>query len=249
MCRTCGCQDHDKFHPRYRYNPDEQSVKGLLKKLLAETYLLYIQTQGAHWNVIGGSFPQLHTLFQTQYEELSTAVDLIAEQIRIFHSLAPATAAEFISLAGFQESPPSERADALVDALIEANKKVNETASALADAARENLDIQELAIQRMKAHGKAIWMLRSTRGHSSALRRWNRNPIRRWRRNPSIICNNCGTGNRAGRETCWKCGFDLGGSPSERMANIRRRAFAGSVFRRNPYRNYRKRWRNRRFWR
>src|SRR4051812_11851754 len=53
-----------------------------LNKLLANSYDLLAQTHLAHWNVEGTDFFQLHSAFQTQYEELFEGVDEVAEQVR-----------------------------------------------------------------------------------------------------------------------------------------------------------------------
>lgn len=53
-----------------------------LSGLLADTYTLYLKTHNYHWNVTGPMFQTLHTMFMTQYTELSLAVDDIAERIR-----------------------------------------------------------------------------------------------------------------------------------------------------------------------
>ena len=53
-----------------------------LSRLLADTYTLYLKTHNFHWNVTGPMFQTLHLMFETQYNELALAVDLIAERIR-----------------------------------------------------------------------------------------------------------------------------------------------------------------------
>ncbi|MEM6558094.1 MAG: ferritin-like domain-containing protein, partial [Pseudomonadota bacterium] len=53
-----------------------------LKRLLGETYALYVKTHGYHWNVTGPRFQALHAEFMTQYSELWAALDEIAERIR-----------------------------------------------------------------------------------------------------------------------------------------------------------------------
>lgn len=53
-----------------------------LNLVLADSYALMSLTHLAHWNVEGQGFFALHTAFQTQYEELFTAVDEIAERVR-----------------------------------------------------------------------------------------------------------------------------------------------------------------------
>ena len=58
----------------------ERIVQGL-SALLADSYTLYLMTHNFHWNVTGPYFNTLHTLFQTQYEDLALANDLIAERL------------------------------------------------------------------------------------------------------------------------------------------------------------------------
>lgn len=60
-----------------------------LSRLLADTYTLYLKTHKYHWNVTGPMFQTLHLMFETQYNELALAVDLIAERIRALDVLAP----------------------------------------------------------------------------------------------------------------------------------------------------------------
>lgn len=158
----------------YSRNPgrtDKRVVANKLKQLLANTYLLYIQTQGAHWNVIGSNFPQLHTLFQTQYEELSAAIDVIAEHIRTYGEMSPGSATEFKYLATFEEVPFSDgnslSSDALLDLLIEQHRATMEVAADLGDLTANAIHTQDLAANRIDAHEKAIWMLTSTRNKTT----------------------------------------------------------------------------------
>src|SRR3954463_2374927 len=90
----------------------DASRKAICKKLehfLADTYTLYLKTHGFHWNVTGSMFQTLHLMFETQYNELWTAVDEIAERIRALGSYAPGTYREFSKLTtiGESESIPS----------------------------------------------------------------------------------------------------------------------------------------------
>ncbi|HBT36354.1 MAG TPA: DNA starvation/stationary phase protection protein, partial [Hyphomonas sp.] len=67
-----------------------------LRVLLAETYALYSKTHGYHWNVTGPRFNSLHTMFETQYNELWMALDEIAERIRALGHFAPTSPAEMV---------------------------------------------------------------------------------------------------------------------------------------------------------
>ncbi len=62
-----------------------------LKKLLADSYTLYLQTHNFHWNVTGPQFRELHLMFEEHYTELALAVDEITERIRTLGFAAPAT--------------------------------------------------------------------------------------------------------------------------------------------------------------
>ena len=161
----------------YYRNPlsldNHDGIVELLKTLLSNTYLLYIQTQGAHWNVVGRDFPQLHELFQEQYEELAKAIDVLAEHIRTYDSFAPGSAKEFTQLATFQETAFSgldtladERggvdAGYLLEMLIDQHQACVDVANQLGKITTDAIHTQNLAADRIAAHEKAIWMLSTT---------------------------------------------------------------------------------------
>ena len=164
----------------YRHNPDDQIILQL-RKLLADTYVTYTQLQGAHWNVVGSDFQQLHTLFQTQYEELLAAIDVIAEHIRAYDELSPGSLQEMLQLSDvgeisfLQGEMPSEQ---LVSLLIRSHETVLAAARRLADISEHEWHTNDLAAQRMAAHTTHIWMLRSSNKRVGATRRSLR------RRNP-----------------------------------------------------------------
>lgn len=163
----------------YRHNPADKKAEIVetLQKLLANTYLLYIQTQGAHWNIMGSDFPQLHTLFQTQYTELALAVDLIAEHIRTYGGIAPGSAAEFVELATFKEgrfvdgawagSGMSLDSQSLLSMLISQHQETIELAHKLGEMTVDAIHTQNLAADRIAAHEKAAWMLSATAGQKA----------------------------------------------------------------------------------
>ena len=66
----------------------KEIVEGI-SRLLADSYSLYLKTHNFHWNVTGPMFQTLHLMFETQYNELALAVDLIAERIRSLGEFAP----------------------------------------------------------------------------------------------------------------------------------------------------------------
>ncbi|MEX2334769.1 MAG: ferritin-like domain-containing protein, partial [Pseudohongiella sp.] len=70
---------------------DRAEVAEGLKRLLADSYTLYLQTHNFHWNVEGPRFRELHLMFEEHYTELAVAVDDIAERIRTLDVPAPGT--------------------------------------------------------------------------------------------------------------------------------------------------------------
>src|SRR5260221_5422251 len=60
-----------------------------LSMVLGSTYILYMKTQGFHWNVIGPHFYSLHLLSDTHYNEMAEAVDTLAERIRALGHITP----------------------------------------------------------------------------------------------------------------------------------------------------------------
>src|SRR3569833_1283186 len=74
-----------------------------LSKVLADTYILFLKSQGYHWNVTGPHFAALHTLFETQYNELHDAADLIAERIRALGEYAPGNYRTYARLTSIAE--------------------------------------------------------------------------------------------------------------------------------------------------
>jgi starvation-inducible DNA-binding protein len=79
----------------YELSREKAEVARELSGFLADTYLLYVKTQGFHWNVVGSHFASLHKLFEEQYENLAAAIDECAERIRALGFKAPGSLAEF----------------------------------------------------------------------------------------------------------------------------------------------------------
>ena len=103
--------------------PEEkrQEIVKSLSRLLADSYGLYLKTHNFHWNVTGPMFQTLHTMFEVQYMELATAVDLIAERIRALGVAAPGSYAEFGKLATVPDTDGVPKATQMIVVLCAAN--------------------------------------------------------------------------------------------------------------------------------
>ena len=134
-----------------------------LNQVLADSYALMSLTHLAHWNVEGPGFFALHTAFQTQYEELFTAIDEIAERVRALGAYATGGLDNLARKAQMKEfSSPLPQED-YVRLLLAANEKLVADAAQARDVAGEANDpeTQDLMIARITLHQKTIWMLKS----------------------------------------------------------------------------------------
>jgi starvation-inducible DNA-binding protein len=134
-----------------------------LNQVLADSYALLSLTHLAHWNVEGQGFFALHTAFQTQYEELFTAIDEIAERIRARGAYAIGGLGKFAQVAQMKEFVSPLPQEGYVRALIAAMEKLLADAARARDLAGEANDpeSQDLMIGRITLHQKTVWMLKS----------------------------------------------------------------------------------------
>ena len=142
---------------------DRQSIADGLSRLLADSYTLYLKTHNYHWNVVGPMFNTLHLMFETQYNELALAVDLIAERIRALGVRAPGSYREFAALSSIPEDDDAPDATEMIRRLVAGQETVARTARSIfpiADAASDE-PTADLLTQRLQVHEKTAWMLRS----------------------------------------------------------------------------------------
>jgi starvation-inducible DNA-binding protein len=134
-----------------------------LSRVLADTYTLYLKTHNFHWNVTGRMFQTLHLMFETQYNELALAVDLVAERIRALGSPAPGTYKKFVELSAIREDDDVPKAEDMIRRLVDGHETVARTAREIFRTAEGANDQPtcDLLTQRMQVHEKTAWMLRS----------------------------------------------------------------------------------------
>jgi len=140
-----------------------ETLIDIMKKTLADTFAFYLKAHNFDWNVEGPLFSQFHDFFGKLYEEVFSAVDTIAEEIRVLDSYAPGSFSRFSELTDIEDStvvlPPVE----MVQILLDDNEKVLATLN-IAFKLATNFDKQGLAnliADRIDAHNKHAWMLRS----------------------------------------------------------------------------------------
>ncbi|MEK6976080.1 MAG: DNA starvation/stationary phase protection protein [Candidatus Thermoplasmatota archaeon] len=131
-----------------------------LQELLGASFQAYRDTHLAHFNVVGPSFPQLHILFEAQYNEQWLALDAIAERIRALGE--PVGDGAFAVTA---TALPRDAAN-LVAHLAAQHRRVEAACRRVETAAQAANDsaTADLAVGRLQAHQKHAWMLEATTG-------------------------------------------------------------------------------------
>ena len=144
-------------------NTDAQ-VAEALSRVLADTFTLYLKTHNFHWNVVGPMFRTLHLMFEEQYNELWLASDGIAERIRALGGTAPGSYREFSQLTYLREPEVRLSATEMIAELLRDHETAARTARWAISVARTSVDAptEDLLTQRLIAHEKTMWMLRST---------------------------------------------------------------------------------------
>ena len=135
-----------------------------LKTLLATEYAFVIKAQLFHWNVEGPDFAQLHEFFGEIYEEVyDNSIDRTAEYIRILDDYTPGSFERFQQLTVIQGQVKIPRARLMIEELLANNQQMIELLNqTFASAEAENQQgIMDFLAQRIDAHGKHSWMMKS----------------------------------------------------------------------------------------
>lgn len=134
-----------------------------LCRVLANTYVLYLKTQKAHWNVTGPLFHPSHVMFELQYKEMFEAIDEIAERIRSLDHMAPGTFSEFSELSDIKEKVSMMDHHAMITDLVDSHEILVQRLRESLEVVEETDDAvtEDLLVQRLARHEKALWMLKS----------------------------------------------------------------------------------------
>lgn len=135
-----------------------------LKTLLATEYAFVVKAQFFHWNVEGPDFAQLHDFFGKIYDEVySNAIDQTAEYIRTLDDYTPGSFERFLELSVITGQIKVPRAELMIQELLNDNGTMLDLLNqCFASASQEQQEgIANFIAERIDAHGKHGWMLRS----------------------------------------------------------------------------------------
>ena len=139
-------------------------LQNALKIAFASEFSFYLKAHNFHWNITGPLFPQLHELFGTIYEEVYGSIDDFAENIRKAGAFVPASLSRFNMLTKVADENDLLDAQSMLSELLEDSDKMVKILKLnfdMATAAGED-GLANFLAERMDAHRKHSWMLRST---------------------------------------------------------------------------------------
>jgi starvation-inducible DNA-binding protein len=144
----------------------ETKLIQLMQGVLADSFVMYTKAHGYHWNVEGKLFPMLHEFFGDIYAEVYDSIDSTAEQIRQIQGRAIHSLLEFDKARTVPDTVinvPTDNTGMLND-LFAANQLVLASLMRAYDEAgtQQEFGLQNYLQDRMMAHKKHAWMLRST---------------------------------------------------------------------------------------
>ena len=139
-------------------------LKKATKIAFASEFTFYLKSHNFLWNVTGPVFPQMHDLFGKIYEEVYSSIDEFAEKIRSLDTFVPASNSRFsmLSLVHDENNVPDD-ADMVQELLGDSDKMVKILKMCFDIATAQGEDgLANFLAERMDAHRKHSWMLRST---------------------------------------------------------------------------------------
>lgn len=134
-----------------------------LKTLLATEYAFVIKAQFFHWNVEGPDFAEYHNFFGKIYEDVYEAIDPTAEYIRILEDYTPGSFERFAELSQIAGQTKVPRARLMITELLADNQTMIDLLNRCFESAQTERQegIANFIAERIDAHGKHGWMLKS----------------------------------------------------------------------------------------
>ena len=135
-----------------------------LKTLLATEYAFVIKAQNFHWNVEGPDFAQYHQFYRELHNEVyENTIDQTAEYVRTLDVYAPGSFERFGELSVIAGQTKVPRAMLMIQELFDDNNALLQILNQTYKSAvsEENEGIANFVAERLDAHNKHAWQLRS----------------------------------------------------------------------------------------
>mgnify|MGYP006398330721 FL=1 len=141
-------------------------LHSLMNTQLTNWTVLYTKLHNYHWYVKGPHFFTLHEKFEEFYTETATYIDDIAERLLTIGGQPVGTLKETLEMATIQEASGSEKADEMVEIILQDFKIIANDIETLLEVADEAKDEEtgDLFLGIKAALEKHMWMLQSYLG-------------------------------------------------------------------------------------
>jgi starvation-inducible DNA-binding protein len=141
-----------------------EQLHQIAKIAFASEFSFALKAQNFHWNVKGPMFLQFHQLFELIYNDAYGSVDTFAENLRKLGTFAPGSLSRFNMLSKVEDETDILPANAMVKELLMDSEKMIIILKKTYDAseAEGKHGFSNFLAERMDAHEKHNWMLRST---------------------------------------------------------------------------------------
>ena len=129
----------------------------------ASEFSFYLKAHEFHWNVEGVHFQQFHELFGKIYEEVYGIIDDFAEKLRAMDCYAPGSLSKLTILTRVDDQTEVIPDAVMVQTLLADSDKMVILLKMVYDRAEEAGEhgFSNFLAERMDAHRKHSWMLRS----------------------------------------------------------------------------------------
>jgi starvation-inducible DNA-binding protein len=129
----------------------------------ASEFAFFLKASEFHWNVTGVHFQQFHALFETIYTEVYDIIDEFAEKLRSLGSYAPGSLSKLNVLSRVEDQTTVIPVGEMVQMLLEDSDRMCVLLKVVYDQAEADGEhgFSNFLAERMDAHRKHSWMLRS----------------------------------------------------------------------------------------
>lgn len=134
------------------------------KVVIASNFALYMKTHQAHFNITGMFFHSLHEFFNEQYKELWKAHDAIGEKMRVLDAYAPQSFGLYQKYSIIDDCDCVMSATDYVARLLQDHDRMIALLNRVFKLAEAQglQDHMNFIAERLEAHGKHRWMLKSS---------------------------------------------------------------------------------------
>lgn len=136
----------------------------LTRIAFSSTFSFYVKTHSFHWNVEGSDFYEYHKLFEEIYNEVYSAIDPFAENVRKLGAYVPTSYHNLSMLTRIEDEDFVPSKDAMIQELLQDSEKIQIILKKTYDAAEAAGEhgLSNFLAERMDNHKKHAWFLRAS---------------------------------------------------------------------------------------